>query len=76
MVMLFPLSMGAEGTCQIGGNLSTNAGGVNVLKYGMSQRAGYGPGSSSYQMGVCYSDLKGLRKDNTGYDLKQLIYWR
>ena len=70
--LLFPLSMGAEGTCQIGGNLSTNAGGVNVLKYGMSRELVMGL-EVVLPDGSIFSDLKGLRKDNTGYDLKQLF---
>jgi len=70
--LLFPLSLGAEGTCQIGGNLSTNAGGVNVLKYGMSRELVMGL-EVVLPDGSIFSDLKGLRKDNTGYDLKQLF---
>jgi FAD/FMN-containing dehydrogenase len=64
--------LGAEGTCQIGGNLSTNAGGVNVLKYGMSRELVMGL-EVVLPDGSIFSDLKGLRKDNTGYDLKQLF---
>ena len=69
---LFPLSLGAEGTCTIGGNISTNAGGVNVLRYGMSRDLVLG-------LEVVLADgrildmMRGLRKDNTGYDLKQLF---
>jgi len=70
--LLFPLSLGAEGTCQIGGNLSTNAGGVNVLKYGMSRELIMGL-EVVLPDGAIFSDLNGLRKDNTGYDLKQLF---
>ena len=70
--LFFPLSLGAEGTCQIGGNLSTNAGGVNVLKYGMSRELVMGI-EVVLPDGTIFSDLKGLRKDNTGYDLKQLF---
>ena len=70
--LLFPLSLGAEGTCQIGGNISTNAGGVNVLKYGMSRELVMGI-EVVLPDGRIFSDLKGLRKDNTGYDLKQLF---
>ena len=70
--LLFPLSLGAEGTCQIGGNLSTNAGGVNVLKYGMSRELVMGL-EVVLPDGAIFSDLNGLRKDNTGYDLKQLF---
>ena len=69
---LFPLSLAAEGSCQIGGNLSTNAGGVQVLRYGNTRELALGlevvlPG------GEVWSGLRGLRKDNTGYDLKQLF---
>jgi len=70
--LLFPLSMGAEGSCQIGGNISTNAGGVNVLKYGMIREQIMGI-EVVLPDGTVFSDLKGLRKDNTGYDLKQLF---
>ena len=70
--LLFPLSLGAEGTCQIGGNLSTNAGGVNVLKYGTSRDLVMGI-EVVLPDGSIFSDLRGLRKDNTGYDLKQLF---
>jgi len=70
--LFFPLSMGAEGSCQIGGNISTNAGGVNVLKYGMVREQIMGL-EVVLPDGTIFSDLKGLRKDNTGYDLKQLF---
>ena len=70
--LFFPLSMGAEGSCQIGGNISTNAGGVNVLKYGMVRDQIMGL-EVVLPDGTVFSDLKGLRKDNTGYDLKQLF---
>jgi FAD/FMN-containing dehydrogenase len=69
---LFPLSLGAEGSCTIGGNVSTNAGGVNVLKYGMMRDLVLG-------LEVVLADgrvldlMRGLKKDNTGYDLKQLF---
>jgi len=69
---LFPLSLGAEGSCTIGGNVSTNAGGVNVLRYGMMRDLVLG-------LEVVLADgrvldlLRGLKKDNTGYDLKQLF---
>ena len=70
--LLFPLSMGSEGSCQIGGNLSTNAGGLAVLKYGTARDLVLGlevvtPG------GDILNELKSLRKDTTGYDLKQLF---
>ena len=70
--LLFPLSLSAEGTCQIGGNVSTNAGGVNVLKYGMAREQVMGI-EAVLPDGSIYSDLKSLRKNNTGYDLKQLF---
>ena len=70
--LLFPLSLSAEGTCQIGGNISTNAGGVNVLKYGMAREQVMGI-EAVLPDGSIYSDLKSLRKNNTGYDLKQLF---
>jgi FAD/FMN-containing dehydrogenase len=68
----FPLSLAAEGSCQIGGNLSTNAGGVNVLRYGMAREL-------LLDLEVVLADgrvldlLSPLRKDNTGYDLKSLF---
>jgi FAD/FMN-containing dehydrogenase len=68
---LFPLSLGAEGTCQIGGNLSTNAGGVNVLRYGNARELVLGL-EVVLPDGRIWEGLKRLRKDNTGYDLKQL----
>ncbi len=68
---LFPLSLGAEGTCQIGGNLSTNAGGVNVLRYGNARELVLGL-EVVLPDGRVWNGLKRLRKDNTGYDLKQL----
>ena len=70
--LLFPLSLSAEGSCQIGGNISTNAGGVNVLKYGMARDQVMGI-EVVLPDGSIFSDLKSLRKDNTGYDLKQLF---
>jgi FAD/FMN-containing dehydrogenase len=69
---LFPLSLGAEGTCQIGGNLSTNAGGVNVLRYGNARELVLGL-EVVLPDGRIWDGLKRLRKDNTGYDLKQLF---
>jgi len=69
---LFPLSLGAEGSCQIGGNLATNAGGVNVLKYGNSRDLVLGL-EVVLPDGRIWNGLKGLRKDNTGYDLKHLF---
>jgi FAD/FMN-containing dehydrogenase len=69
---LFPLSLGAEGTCQIGGNLSTNAGGIAVLRYGMARDLVLGL-EVVLPDGRIWNGLRGLRKDNTGYDLKQLF---
>ena len=69
---LFPLSLAAEGSCQIGGNLSTNAGGVNVLRYGNAREQVLGL-EVVLPDGQVWNGLRGLRKDNTGYDLKQLF---
>jgi D-lactate dehydrogenase (cytochrome) len=69
---LFPLSIGAEGTCQIGGVISTNAGGVNVLRYGNTRDLILGLEAVTPD-GRIWNGLKRLRKDNTGYDLKQLL---
>lgn len=69
---LFPLSLAAEGSCQIGGNLSTNAGGVQVLRYGNTRELTLGL-EVVLPNGEVWSALRGLRKDNTGYDLKQLF---
>jgi FAD/FMN-containing dehydrogenase len=69
---LFPLSLAAEGSCQIGGNLSTNAGGVNVLRYGSAREQVLGL-EVVLPDGRVWDGLRGLRKDNTGYDLKQLF---
>jgi FAD/FMN-containing dehydrogenase len=69
---LFPLSLGAEGSCTIGGNLSTNAGGVNVLRYGNTRDLVLGL-EVVLPDGEIWSGLRGLRKDNTGYDLKHLF---
>ncbi|HUO18683.1 MAG TPA: FAD-binding oxidoreductase, partial [Steroidobacteraceae bacterium] len=68
----FPLSLGSQGSCQIGGNLSTNAGGVHVLRYGMMRELVLG-------LEVVLADgrvlpaLTALRKDNTGYDIRGLF---
>jgi len=67
---LFPLSLGAQGTCQIGGNISTNAGGVGVLRYGNMRELVLGL-EVVLPDGQVWDGLRGLRKDNTGYDLKQ-----
>jgi FAD/FMN-containing dehydrogenase len=69
---LFPLSLGSEGSCQIGGNLSTNAGGTAVLRYGMARDLVLGL-EVVLPDGRVLDQLKGLRKDNTGYDLKHLF---
>lgn len=69
---LFPLSLAAEGSCQIGGNLSTNAGGVQVLRYGNMRELTLGL-EVVLPNGDLWDGLRGLRKDNTGYDLKQLF---
>ena len=70
--LMFPLRMGSEGSSQIGGVLSTNAGGVAVLRYGNARDLVLGIEVVLPGAGI-YSDLKGLRKDNTGYDLKALF---
>jgi len=69
---LFPLSLGGEGSCQIGGNLSTNAGGIAVLRYGNTRELTLGL-EVVLPDGRIWDGLRGLRKDNTGYDLKQLF---
>jgi FAD/FMN-containing dehydrogenase len=69
---LFALSLAAEGSCQIGGNLSTNAGGINVLRYGSAREQVLGL-EVVLPDGRVWDGLRGLRKDNTGYDLKQLF---
>jgi len=69
---LFPLSLAAEGSCQIGGNLSTNAGGIQVLRYGNARELVLGL-EVVLPDGRVWNGLRGLRKDNTGYDLKQLF---
>lgn len=69
---LFPLSLAAQGSCQIGGNLSTNAGGVHVLRYGNTRDLALGL-EVVLPDGRIWEGLRALRKDNTGYDLKQLF---
>ncbi|HYC35055.1 MAG TPA: FAD-binding oxidoreductase [Usitatibacter sp.] len=69
---LFPLSLGAEGSCEIGGNLSTNAGGTGVLRYGNTRELVLGL-EVVLADGRIWNGLRGLRKDNTGYDLKHLF---
>jgi FAD/FMN-containing dehydrogenase len=68
---LFPLSLAAEGSCTIGGNLSTNAGGTAVLRYGNTRELCLGLEVVTAQ-GEIWDGLRGLRKDNTGYDLRDL----
>ncbi|MSQ70855.1 MAG: FAD-binding oxidoreductase [Betaproteobacteria bacterium] len=69
---LFPLSLAAEGTARIGGNLSTNAGGTGVLRYGNTRELVLGL-EVVLPSGEVWGGLRGLRKDNTGYDLKHLF---
>jgi FAD/FMN-containing dehydrogenase len=69
---LFALSLAAEGSCEIGGNLSTNAGGINVLRYGNAREQVLGL-EVVLPDGRVWDGLRALRKDNTGYDLKQLF---
>jgi len=69
---LFPLSLGSEGSCQIGGNIATNAGGTAVLRYGMTRDLVLGL-EVALADGSVLSTLSPLRKDNTGYDLKGLF---
>jgi FAD/FMN-containing dehydrogenase len=69
---LFPLSLGSEGSCQIGGNLATNAGGTAVLRYGMMRDLVLGL-EVVLADGRVLDGLKGLRKDNSGYDLRHLF---
>jgi FAD/FMN-containing dehydrogenase len=69
---LFPLSLGAEGSCQIGGNIATNAGGTQVIRYGNMRNLILGL-EVVLPDGRVWDGLRSLRKDNTGYDLKQLF---
>ncbi|RWF49639.1 MAG: FAD-binding oxidoreductase, partial [Mesorhizobium sp.] len=69
---LFPLALGAQGSCRIGGNAATNAGGVNVLRYGMARDLILGL-EVVLADGELWDGFCGLRKNNTGYDLKQLF---
>ena len=69
---LFPLSLAAEGSCRIGGNLSTNAGGTNVLRYGNARDLVLGL-EVVLPSGEVWNGLRGLRKDNTGFELKHLF---
>ncbi|MGY6411893.1 MAG: FAD-binding oxidoreductase [Alkalilacustris sp.] len=70
--LLLPLSLGAQGSCRIGGNLSTNAGGLNVLRYGMAREMVLGL-EVVLPCGRVFDGLSRLRKDNRGLDLKQLF---
>jgi FAD/FMN-containing dehydrogenase len=70
--LLFPLSLGAEGSCQIGGNISTNAGGIAVLRYGNTRQLVLGL-EVVLADGTVIDGLRRLRKDNAGYDLKQMF---
>lgn len=69
---LFPLSLAAEGSCTLGGNLATNAGGTAVLRYGNARELCLGLEVVTAQ-GEVWDGLRGLRKDNTGYDLRDLF---
>jgi FAD/FMN-containing dehydrogenase len=69
---LFPLSLAAEGSCTIGGNLATNAGGTQVVRYGNARELCLGLEVVTAQ-GEIWQGLSGLRKDNTGYDLRDLF---
>nr|WP_275791207.1 FAD-binding oxidoreductase [Rhizobium gei] len=70
--MYFPLALGAQGSCRIGGNVSTNAGGINVLRYGMTRELVLGL-EVVLPDGTIFNGLSTLRKDNRGIDLKQLF---
>lgn len=70
--LLFPLSLGAEGSCTIGGNLATNAGGTQVLRYGNARELALGL-EVVLADGRVWNGLHGLRKNNTGYDIKSLM---
>ena len=69
---VFPLSLASEGTCQIGGNLATNAGGINVIKFGNARNLCLGI-EAVLADGTVYNGLGSLIKDNTGYDLRNLL---
>ncbi len=70
--MLFPLTLGSQGSCRIGGNISTNAGGTQVLAYGNTRNLVLGL-EVVLPTGEIWDGLRGLIKDNSGYDLKQLF---
>ncbi len=67
-----PISLGSKGSCQIGGNIATNAGGLNVIKYG-SIRSNILGIEAVLPNGEFHNDLKTIKKNNTGFDLKQLL---
>lgn len=69
---LFPLSLSAEGSCQIGGNLATNAGGINVIRYGTARQQVLGL-EVVLADGTVWDGLRTVRKDTAGYDIKQLF---
>ena len=71
--LYFPLNLAAKGSCTIGGNLGTNAGGLNVVRYGTTRQLTLGL-EVVLMGGEVIELLSGLRKDNTGYDLKS-VYW-
>lgn len=70
--LMFPLSMASKGSCCIGGNLATNAGGIQVVRHGNARDLCLGI-EAVLPCGAIYSDLSPLRKDNTGYDLRHLL---
>ena len=70
--LYFPLSLSAEGSCQIGGNIATNAGGTAAVRYGVTRQLVLGL-EVVLPSGKVIHGLKRLRKDNAGYDLKQLF---
>ncbi|TCT02946.1 FAD-binding oxidoreductase [Aquabacter spiritensis] len=70
--LMLPLSLGAEGSCRLGGNIGTNAGGLNVLRFGMARDQVLGI-EAVLADGTLFSDMRTLRKHNVGYDLKQLF---
>lgn len=70
--LIFPLSLASEGSCTIGGNLATNAGGTQVLRYGTARELCLGLEAVTAQ-GEVYAGLQSLRKDNTGYAIKDLL---
>ena len=68
-----PITFGAQGSCQVGGNVATNAGGFNVLRYGMTRDLVLGL-EVVLADGRIWNGLRTLRKDNRGYDLKQIVH--